>query len=133
MTTGNEGRGNPHHEHDGNTTGHEPHHLHDADGENQAWFTNRKRTYDTYQEEDLENRAASRDHARNVNNIAEQALQNAVTQANLVTLQAIAHRDVAVNKTWNINETDLIAANAITSGSAINAAIAKHVEDSHPG
>ena len=125
-----EGRGDPHHEHI-NTEGHASHHLHDADGENQAWFTNRKRNYDIYGAEDIETRAVGRDHARNVNSIAEQALQNAVTQAHQITMQSIAHRDIAVNKQWNINETDLIAANAITSGSAINAAIAKHVQENH--
>lgn len=116
----NPGRGDPHQD--------EVHHHEEA---HEAWETNRKRTYDTYQENDLAARAASQDHARVVNNIAQQALQNAVETANLVGKQAVAHRDVAINKTWNLNETDLIAANAITSGSAINAAIAKHVQDNH--
>ena len=74
-----------HHEHI-NTEGHAAHHLHDADGENQAWFSNRKRTYDSYQQVDL-------DHMRNLNTIAAQAFQNAVETANMVGKQAVRHAD----------------------------------------
>lgn len=69
-----------------------------------AWFANVKRTYDEFQ--DLSVRTA-----RDVHNITLQVMQNAVTLAHrvnmqgafhdhLASLQAIAHRDVAIDATW---------------------------------
>jgi HD superfamily phosphohydrolase len=93
--------------------------------ESSAWFGNTKRTYDEYQNESLES-------GRRKNLIAEQALQNAVENANLIAKRTISGFEFAENKKWNINETDFIAANALRSAvpqDAIAAAVAKAVQD----
>ena len=69
-----------------------------------AWFANVKRTYDEFQ--DLSVRTA-----RDVHNLTLQVMQNAIAAAkrqvnngifvdHLANLQAIAHRDVAIDSTW---------------------------------
>ena len=73
-------------------------------GKDEAWFANIKRTYDEYQGMSLQ-------HARNLDNIALQAIQNAVTVANklamnsaetdnMIAKQAVAHRDIAIDCEW---------------------------------
>ena len=84
-------------------------------GRDEAWFANIKRTYDEYQHESLEsvrrNRsyvdktlsdAQQHDNARQ--EIANQALQNAVETANMVGKQAVRHGDIAIDRQWNIDE-----------------------------
>jgi hypothetical protein len=80
--------------------------------ENDAWFQNGKRTYDEYQQVSLEgiklqqqyiqkilSDANQADNARQ--NIANQALQNAVETANMVGKQAVRHGDIAIDNEWN--------------------------------
>jgi len=75
-------------------------------GKNEAWFANIKRTYDEFQHESLESIRRNRSyvdkvtsdaqsHTKNVDNIAVQALQNAVENANALSKQHLAHRDIA--------------------------------------
>jgi len=45
-----------------------------------------------------------------LNNLATQALQNAVETANMVGKQAVRHGDLAIDRQWNVNETDYAAA-----------------------
>ena len=81
-----------------------------------AWLANIKRTYDTYQEEDLENRSVGRDHRVNVNSIAVQALQNAVETANMVSKQAVKHSDVATCAIYSIfPESDAFLASILAA------------------
>jgi len=78
----------------------------------EAWFGNVKRTYDEYQQESLESIKRNRtivdkivsdaqqyDNQRQ--NIANQALQNAVETANMVGKQAVRHGDIAIDGQWN--------------------------------
>jgi len=78
-------------------------------------YANIKRTFDEYQQESLEsikrNRtfvdkvltdAQQNDNARQ--NIANQALQNAVETANMVGKQAVRHSDIAIDRQWNVDE-----------------------------
>lgn len=98
---------------------------------------NVKRTYDEFQHESLEsvrrNRTYvdqviqdSRNHSNNLNNVALQALQNAVENANfkaknildsanLCNKQAVAHRDIAIDREWNVDEQGYTAADILTS------------------
>lgn len=113
------------------------------EGENQrVVFANVKRTYDEYQEVSLEsikrNRAyvdkvlsdaQSADNVRQ--NIANQALQNAVETANMVGKQAVRHGDIAIDQQWNPVQQgagDTLTARAVSiddaSLKAIGAAIA---------
>ena len=107
-------------------------------GKDEAWFGNIKRTYDEFQQESLETIRRSRDYngkvlsdaqqADNVRqNIANQALQNAVESANLVSKQAIAHRDLAVDRIWNVDEVSSLVAKTGVQSDTIQAIIAAAV------
>jgi hypothetical protein len=118
---------------------------------------NVKRTYDEFQQESLESIRRNRsyvdgvlndakNHSNNLNNVAIQALQNAVENANfkakncldtanLINKQAAAHRDIAIDREWNIDEVaglsstlirDLSGTNVMKE--AIEAAVAKAVQ-----
>jgi len=115
------------------------------------WFANVKRTYDEYQQESLEsirrNRtivdklvsdAQQHDNARQV--IANQALQNAVETANMVSKQAVRHGDIAIDGQWNPVQQgagDTLTARAVSiddvSLKAIGAVVAAAVADALAG
>lgn len=110
-------------------------------------FANAKRTYDEYQNESLESIKRNRSYVDLVlsnaqtsnmtkENIANQALQNAVETANLVGKQAVAHRDIAIDRVWNIDEvsglsaksgvqSDLVQMIATATAAAVVAAMAE--------
>lgn len=78
-------------------------------------FSNQKRTYDEYQQESLESIKRNRSYVdkvlsdahgydMNARNVATQALQNAVETANMIGKQAVAHRDLAIDREWNVDE-----------------------------
>ena len=102
------------------------------------WYANIKRTYDEYQNESLANfrrvqayvdkvlsDAQQNDNVRQ--NIANQALQNAVENANLVGKQAIRHTDLAIDRQWNVDEVAQLVAQTSTFKDAIAAAVAAAV------
>ena len=85
---------------------------------------NAKRTYDLFQTFDADALHAARSKSEVVFNLATQALQNAVEtanmvgknaadSANLVNKQSIAHRDIAIDRTWNIDEVAAFVAKVI--------------------
>ncbi len=68
-----------------------------AHSENQrVTFANIKRTYDVYQDLDIQAARQALIEQTRVNQIASQALQNAVETANLVSKQAVRHGDIAI-------------------------------------
>lgn len=82
-------------------------------GKDEAWFANIKRTYDEYQQESLETIKHMRQHfdklvsdAQQFDNqrqtIANQALQNAVETANMVSKQSVRHSDLSIDRQWNV-------------------------------
>jgi hypothetical protein len=100
-------------------------------------FSNQKRTYDEYQQESLESIKRNRSyvdkvlsdaatHDNRTRTIAEQALQNAVETANMVSKQAVRHGDVAIDHQWNPIQqgaADVLAARAVTIDDAALKAI----------
>jgi hypothetical protein len=68
-------------------------------------------------------------------NIANQALQNAVETANMVGKQAVRHGDIAIDRQWNVDEQALLVARSAVFQDAIAAAVAAavnvHVSGSH--
>ena len=72
-------------------------------------FANIKRTYDAYQDLDLT-------HARTVNQLTAQALQNAIESANMISKQAIKHADVACDRIWNVDEQGYTVADILNDG-----------------
>ena len=104
----------------------------------QILFGNHKRTYDEYQHESLESIKRNRAYVDKVlgdaqqydnqrQNVANQALQNAVETANMVGKQAVRHGDVAIDRQWNVDEQGYTAENILrdsTFKDAIAAAVA---------
>lgn len=84
-----------------------------------AWDVNRKRTYDVYQQFDVESYRQSHRLAEKLDNIAVQALQNSVETANLAGKQALRHADVAADALWTdeLNPT-MHGAEAVMAGQA---------------
>ena len=101
-------------------------------------MANTKRTYDEYQHESLESVRRNRSyvdkvlsdaatHDNRVRQIAELALSNAVDTANLVNKQAVAHRDVAIDRTWNVDEVSTLTAKSGVQADTIQSIVAATV------
>jgi hypothetical protein len=91
-----------------------------AHNENQrVTYANIKRTYDVYQDLDVQAARQSLIETTRLNQIASQALQNAVETANMVGKQAIRHADVAADALWTdeLNPVTRGAGSNITAGS----------------
>lgn len=109
-----------------------------------AWAANWKRTYDEYQDVALSTIRQGQRYAEKVlsdaqtfdnqrQNIATQALVNAVETANMVGKQAVRHGDVAIDRQWNVDEQNTAVAsiwNNETFKEAIRGAVAAAVADS---
>ena len=54
--------------------------------------------------------ADTRTHIANVRKIELETLQNGTHGANLANLQGIAHRDIATDRTWNVDEMATLTA-----------------------
>jgi delta-aminolevulinic acid dehydratase/porphobilinogen synthase len=65
---------------------------------------NAKRTYDQAQSTDLSTQVGDSTQRMTLNNLATQALQNAVETANMVSKQAVRHSDIAIDRQWNLDE-----------------------------
>jgi len=102
------------------------------------FISNMKRTYDEYQHESLESIKRNRSYIDKVlsdaqqndntrQNIANQALQNAVETANMVSKQAVRHGDVAIDRQWNVDEVSQLVAKTPVFLDAIAAAVAATV------
>jgi hypothetical protein len=107
-------------------------------GKDEAWFANVKRTYDEFQHESLESLRRNRtiidktlsdaqQHDNSRQDIANQALQNAVETANMVGKQAVRHSDIAVDRQWNVDEVAHLVAKTPVFMDAIAAATAAAV------
>jgi hypothetical protein len=88
-------------------------------------FANIKRTYDAYQDLDL-------NHARTVNQLTAQCLQNAIETTNMVSKQAVRHGDLAIDRQWNVDEQGYTVADILNDSKfqdKIAASLAKIVAD----
>ena len=106
-------------------------------------FINGKRTYDEYQQESLESIKRNRSYVDKVvtdaqqndntrQNIANQALQNAVESANMVSKQAVRHGDLAIDRQWNVDEQGYTVAEILRTNTfkeAVAAAVAMAVNE----
>ncbi len=79
---------------------------------------NTKRTYDAYQDLDLLIARRSQIQFDQIQNVALQALQNAVETSNMVAKQAIRHADVAADALWTdeLNPVSRGAGSNLTAG-----------------
>ena len=93
---------------------------------------NMKRTYDEYQNVSLADIGRNRVYVDKVlsdaqaqtqteRNIANQALQNAVETANMVSKQAVRHSDIAIDRQWNVDEVSTLTAKSRVQADLIQA------------
>ena len=84
-----------------------------------AWQVNRKRTYDVYQDFDVQAVRANQRTLDRYEILATQAMQNAIETANMCGKQAIRHADVAADALWTdeLNPT-MHGAEAVMAGQA---------------
>jgi len=103
-------------------------------------LANMKRTYDEYQQAGLTSIHDSHSYVQKIlndsqlhfntqQNIATQALQNAVETANMVSKQAVRHADIAIDRQWNVDEVAQLVAQVSTFKDAIAAAVAAAVNE----
>lgn len=91
-----------------------------------AWEVNRKRTYDAYQDFDVQAIRGQHRMADKLDQISLQALQNAVETANMVGKQAIKHADVAADALWTdeLNPVTRGVGNIETGQAPVNSQLA---------
>jgi hypothetical protein len=103
-------------------------------------LANMKRTYDEYQQAGLTSINDNHSYVQKIisdaqlhfnsqQNIATQALQNAVETANMVSKQAVRHADIAIDRQWNVDEVAQLVAQVSTFKDAIAAAVAAAVNE----
>ena len=103
-------------------------------------LANMKRTYDEYQQASLESIKQNQSYVQKIlsdaqahfntqQNIATQALQNAVVTSDMVAKQAVRHADIAIDRQWNVDEVASLVANTSTMKDAIAAAVVAAVND----
>ena len=69
-----------------------------------AWSANVKRTYDRTEEEISASVKAAQDHLNNVRTVQLQMLTNLAVNTDNLQKQHLAHRDLATDRTWNLDE-----------------------------
>lgn len=105
-----------------------------------AWRANIKRTYDSYQAEDLESLRLSRrtaeqlaaahtDHVRDLQTQITRLMTNSISHDENLSAQHLAHRDLAVDRTWNIDEVAALVARSSVFQDAIAGAVAKAAQN----
>ena len=109
-------------------------------GKDESWFANVKRTYDEYQQVSLDHIRQNDAYIQKVisdaqadtvekRTIANQALQNAVETANMISKQAVRHGDIAIDRQWNVDEVAQLVAKTAISLDAIAASLAGKIAD----
>ena len=92
-------------------------------------YINAKRTYDAYQDLDLQKARFNHQVDQDTHGLTMQVMQNAIESANMVSKQAIRHGDIAIDRQWNVDEVAELVANTSTFKDAIAAAVAAAVNE----
>jgi len=90
-------------------------------------YINAKRTYDAYQDLDIQEARRVQRYADDLHALTMQTMQNAVESANMVSKQAIRHGDLAIDRQWNVDEVAQLVAKSPVFLDAIAAAVAAAV------
>jgi hypothetical protein len=94
-----------------------------------AWPANVKRTYEEYQDLALTAARRSQSNFDQLNNVALQAMQNAVTTADMVAKQAIKHSDIAATTNLGVGvAAESVAAVITKSLDANNTVLMKSLD-----
>ena len=93
------------------------------------WNTNTKRTFDFVGVEMQRAAQAAQDHLNNLRTVQVQLLTNMAGHADDLNKQHTAHRDIATDRTWNIDEVSGLSAKSGVQADAMVALLAKAIAD----
>ena len=87
-------------------------------------YINAKRTYDTYQDLDLQKARFNQQVDQDSHTLVMQVMQNAIESANMISKQAIRHGDIAIDRQWNVDEVAELVSNTSVFKDVVAAAVA---------
>ncbi len=90
-------------------------------------FINAKRTYDTYQDLDIQASRLNQRIAEDAHTLAVRMFNNAITVDHAENMRSLGHEELAVDRQWNVDEVAELVANTSTFKDAIAAAVAAAV------
>lgn len=90
-----------------------------------AWDANVKRTYDTLEEELHASVKSSQDHIAELHTIRISMLSNMAVNSDNLQKQHLAHRDIATDRTWNVDEVSALVAKSGVQADALVALLVK--------
>ena len=94
-----------------------------------AWNANVKRTYDTLDEELQSGVKQAQSQLADLHTIRVQMLTNMATNADNLQKQHLAHRDIATDRTWNVDEVSALVAKSGVQADAFVALLSKSIAD----
>jgi len=94
-----------------------------------SWNANTKQAYDTLVEELHAGVKGNQNHSGNLQTIQIQMLTNMAVNADNLQKQHLAHRDIATDRTWNVDEVSALVAKSGVEADAAVALVLKAVAD----
>ena len=94
-----------------------------------SWNANVKRTYDTLEEELHSAVKEANAHISELRTIRVQMLTNMAVNCDALQKQHTAHRDIATDRTWNIDEVSGLSAKSGVQADAMVTLLAKAIAD----
>ena len=94
-----------------------------------TWNANTKRTYDTLEEELHSSVKSAQDHLNELRTVRLQMLTNMTVNTDNLQKQHLAHRDLATDRTWNVDEVSSLVAKSGVQADAMVAILAKAIAD----
>jgi hypothetical protein len=94
-----------------------------------SWNANVKRTYDTLEEELHSSVKAAQDHLNELRTVRLQMLTNMTVNCDALQKQHTAHRDIATDRTWNVDEVSALTAKSGAQADAMVALLAKAIAE----
>ncbi len=95
-----------------------------------SWDANVKRTYDTLEEELHSAVKEANAHISELRTIRVQMLTNMAVNCDAMQKQHTAHRDIATDRTWNVDEVSALVAKSGVQADAMVALLTRIVADS---
>ncbi len=94
-----------------------------------SWNANVKRTYDTLEQELHASVMESNAHVSELRTVRLRMLTDMAVNADNLQKQHLAHRDIATDRTWNIDEVSALSAKSGVQADAMVTLLAKAIAD----
>ncbi len=92
-----------------------------------SWNANTKRTYDTLEEELHASVKESQNHISELHTVRLQMLTNMAVNSDNLQKQHLAHRDIATDRTWNVDEVSALTAKSGVQADAMVVALTEAI------